>query len=462
MKRSLLENIKDYSQSSIYPLHMPGHKRNMEKFPFLPFFSWDMTESYGMVDLFAKEGLLQEKQEQVAKSHHSYKSYFGINGSSGHLLAAIFAATKKKDPVLVQRNCHRAIYHGLELQELEPIFFLPEENKEFGLYDSVSPQKIEKLLEEYPKTKCVLICSPSFEGILSDIKTIAEICHKKDCLLLVDQAHGAHFHYSKDFDSAISLGADLVIESLHKTLPALTSTSLLHISQRIDPKKVEHYLRVFQTSSPSHILLASIDECLIYMEEKGRQEMEKHYIKLQAFYKKIQGLEKLQVFQRKDWFDPSKILISTSQTPIVGKDLAKILREDYAFELEMAYGDYCLALTSLADRKDALLAFANALLEMDQKLEKTQEKKMTIFPSLAKRNFSIREAQEKEGRLVHFQDSLGKTILEYLWAYPPGVPLLIPGERIEASSLARIQELQDKKIGLETDHGSFPKLFIEK
>ena len=258
MAEHLLEKLEEYSQSDYYPLHMPGHKRNISHFgdPF----RLDITEIDGFDNLHHAEGVLLEAQQRAAALYGAEESFYLINGSTCGILAAISACTKRGGRILMGRNCHKAAYHGVFLNGLKAAYLYPETDFVRGINGAVTPETVRKALrEQHPEA--VFLTSPTYDGVVSDIRSIAEIVHKAGAILIVDEAHGAHFAMSPYFpESALSCGADLVINSLHKTMPSLTQTALLHVQgKRVDRERLKMYLGIYQSSSPSYVLMAGMD-----------------------------------------------------------------------------------------------------------------------------------------------------------------------------------------------------------
>ena len=240
----LYKKLERYGQSDFYPFHMPGHKRNLAssagKFPF----ERDITEISGFDNLHHAEGILLEAQENAAQLYGTRRCFFSVNGSTAALLSAISACVSKGGSILVARNCHKAVYHALYLRELQPVYIYPHEDSRLGINGGISPSRVERYLEEHPEVEAVLITSPTYDGIVSNVEKIAEIAHRHEVPLIVDEAHGAHFRFSEYFPvSAADLGADIVIQSFHKTLPSMTQTAVLHVcSDRVDVEKVKQFM----------------------------------------------------------------------------------------------------------------------------------------------------------------------------------------------------------------------------
>ena len=273
MEDRLYKKLEAYGRSDFYPFHMPGHKRNPlavdGDFPV----ERDITEINGFDNLHHAEDILKRAQEDVARLYGVPESFYSINGSSGAILAAVSAAVDKGGQILVARNCHKAVYHAIYQRELSATYIYPHEDPKLGINGGISPERVERYLEENTDVQAFLLTSPTYDGVVSDIKTIAEVVHRHKIPLIVDEAHGAHLHYSKYFPvSAADLGADIVIQSFHKTLPSMTQTAVLHIcSDMADVEKIKRFMGIYQTSSPSYILMASMDACMDTMAAEGKQ-----------------------------------------------------------------------------------------------------------------------------------------------------------------------------------------------
>jgi len=371
----LYDSLKMLDDSDVYPMHMPGHKRNKNFMPpGLPC-DIDITEIYGFDDLHNPQGLLLETSKLAAELYGSREAFMLINGTTAGILAAIGAHTERGDKILATDNCHVAIPNAAMLFGLELEYITSRIDENSGIPCSVSPFAIEAALKQNTDIKLVVITSPTYEGVVSDIASIAPVVHNFGALLLVDSAHGAHLGFSDAFpQSAVSLGSDIVVVSLHKTLPALTQCSLLHAcSERTDIAKLKRMLSVLQTSSPSYLLMASIDHCLRLLKSEKEKLFLNYKGNLSAFYANTKNLENLFVFHirpdtQSDAFfnhDPGKIVVITKKAAISGLFLADTLRAKYKIEVERVCGNYIIALTSICDSQAGFFRLADALHEID-------------------------------------------------------------------------------------------------
>ena len=278
MNTHLLQTrLEDYAAAAPYPLHMPGHKRRVDPAPGLPA-AWDVTEVPGVDDLHEAQGILADAMNRAAALWGAQRSWFLVNGSTGGILAAIRAAalTRPGRPIVCARNCHKSVYHAIELNALAVEWMTPPVDPAFGVYGSVTPAQAAAALDRCPGAAALVLTSPTYEGVLSDVAALAALCHDRDVPRIVDEAHGAHYlPLAQPFGwqgGAVAAGADLVIQSPHKTLPSLTQTALLHQNGgRIPAAAVERQLDVFETSSPSYPLLASLDGSAGLLAAHGTQ-----------------------------------------------------------------------------------------------------------------------------------------------------------------------------------------------
>ena len=478
---NIFDKLKNYSDSDYYAFHMPGHKRNLDLMDGTSPYRIDITEIDGFDDLHHAEGILKEAQERAAEVYHADETHFLVNGSTVGILSAILGTTEKGDSILVARNCHKSVYHAIYLNELDPVYLYPKFDTELGLSTEIDAADVQKALEEHPGIRAVMIVSPTYDGVVSDIEKIAEIVHEAGCLLIVDEAHGAHFGFDPYFPKSANMyGADLVINSLHKTLPALTQTALLHVNgERVNRRKVKRYLDMLQTSSPSYILMASIDACIHLLEQTQMQkcsifkEYAAHIDNLREELKKLKYLKIIRT-ENTDRYDRSKFVISVKHAPISSHELYERLLRDYHLQMEMIAGTYVLAMTTLGDTQEGLDRLRDALLAIDAELDAKlksgsgqEQKPMQMTdtdlplsgrqPSLEK-VWTIAGAVKcrdvvpsRKGKIetCSFADSVGYISLEYAYLYPPGSPLIVPGERITQEAVEILCWYQEHDFSIE-------------
>lgn len=476
----LLERLTEYAGSDAYPFHMPGHKRREipDGIPggFPDPYGIDITEIDGFDNLHHAEGILKDAMDEAAAIYGADRSWYLVNGSTCGILSAVFATTENGGKILTARNCHKAVYHAICLNRLEAEYLYPEEITEFGINGGIRAEDVRKALEKdamrcagnsgnvrgkITKIQAVLITSPTYEGVVSDIRAIADAAHEYGIPLIVDEAHGAHLEYADQCHSfpksALEYGADIVIQSLHKTLPCFTQTAILHVKGKlVDQDRISRYLSMFQTSSPSYLFMAGMERCIRYMDGDGRNEMVRYEKRLEHFMERMEGLQVLEVLDREicgkyrtvaGW-DPSKIVVSTMRAEdFHGEELAETLRRKYHLEMEMTAPEYVIAMTSLMDTEEGFERLGTALLEIDgalrhcveseQQKEKGESKgkKRCETPEATESKVShpvrrtlICEAMDADTERTALQDTVGKVSAEFVYLYPPGIPIITPGE----------------------------------
>lgn len=452
---NLYDKLLQYQSSEMYPFHMPGHKRRKDDFAN-PFFI-DITEIEGFDNLHHAEGILKDAQDRAAALYHSEETYFLVNGSTCGILAAVSACMTRGGKILMARNCHKAAYHAAYLRGLDIEYLYPEKEDIFGINGGIHEDIVEKALEEFQDIQAVMITSPTYDGVVSNVEKIAQIVHRKGIPLIVDEAHGAHFGFHEYFPkSSVEMGADLVIHSLHKTLPSLTQTALLHVNgNRVDRECLRRFLDIYQTSSPSYVFMAGMDSCVCLLEKRGGELFESLRRNLEVFYKQTESLGCIYLANHGLMgksgihdFDRSKLVISARNAGFTGNQLANLLRNRYHLELEMAGGSYGLALTSISDTEEGFLRLSEALKEIDacleNKIEKNTEKSTLTIEDIVIKNevwCRIHEALESPGESVLLEKAEGKICREFVYLYPPGIPMLVPGEIISREVLGKIRRL---------------------
>ena len=477
---NLYQYLKEYSKE-IYPMHMPGHKRNFSIVGETPLKEIDVTEVEGTDDLHDPEGIILKSMEKTAELYGSYFCRYVVNGSTCGILSAIYAFTERGDRVLVARNCHKSVYNAINICGLLPVYVTPEYDDEFSINGSISPALVEKALNEYPDIKLCVLTSPTYEGVVSNISAISKILHEKNIPLAVDEAHGAHLGFSEYFPKgAIKSGADCVIHSTHKTLPCLTQTAAVHICKSLWEgeelqeacQKLTEALGIFETSSPSYVLMSSIDQCMNYLSENSVKAFESYKNMLADFSEKAKALKHIKILckgnDRKENhksfydFDSGKLVISLKNTNLNGAEFEKILREKYKIQTEMTSLNYCVAMTSFCDSEKGFERLFEALSHIDQEYgaENIFINENTMGGKIIEPPVSIYEAQKCQKEYVSLEEAEGKICGEYVFAYPPGIPIFAPGELITKELTEEIKSLYKAKINLKSSGGNIPEKIL--
>lgn len=470
----LEEALRNYGKSDFYPYHMPGHKRSQKMGAWSDIFQIDITEIDGFDNLHQAEGIIKQAQERAAELYGAEKTFFLVNGSTCGVLSAILSVTEKKDTIIVARNCHKSVYHAAFLQELQLRYLYPGEISEYGIADAISPEEVENALKKYPECKAVVITSPTYEGIVADIRGIAKAVHNYGKVLIVDEAHGAHLGMSANLpENAVRQGADLVINSLHKTLPAMTQTALLHVNgKRVNRKKLCRYLSVLQTSSPSYVFMANMDSCISYMKDNADTcfvKMQKYYDAFVAQVKQCRYIQvgNIETIRGKDYhligWDIGKLVISVKNAnirdasgnmgSINGQQLYDILRDEFHLQMEMAADSYVLAMMTVMDEEEGWQRLADALLQIDGRIEvgarecedcpenlKLGEAQAPFVAMTIAEAFAALYAEEENAIEIPLVQAKGEIAGDFINLYLPGILILVPGEVIGEREIWKIQE----------------------
>ena len=460
MSKDLYDKLKEYSKSDFYPFHMPGHKRNVKLIKEQYGIDIDITEIDGFDMLYEADDVLKDAMERAKKFLGTEKTYFLVNGSTVGILTAMHSCLTQGDRIIIGRNCHKAVYNASELLKLNNTYLYPKYIPKYGINGGYSAKELENLFEKNSNIKAVVITSPTYDGIVSDIKTLADITHKNGAVLIVDEAHGAHFGISDKFPKpAYDMGADLVIESMHKTLPTFTQTALLHLSKegkkRVDEKKIKHFWSIFQTSSPSYVFMANMDKCISFLDKNWNEIYEKFSNDIEEFRKKCDKLHDIHIPGKEligtnEVFDVdlSKLIINSSMG---GKPMNDILRKKFHLEMEMEAAKYVLAITTFCDNKEGFDRLYKALDYIDAELKKITNKseikkiKNTNFELVRNiQEMSISNAVNSNTKLVDIENAINKVSAEYLYLYPPGIPLIVPGEVVDVKLVEQIKEYKNR------------------
>ena len=476
-------------ESGIYPYHMPGHKRNACGSLPKEMYLRDITEIDGFDNLHQPESILLDLQKEAAALYGAEESFYLVNGSTGGILSAVSAALSQGGHLLMARNCHKSAYHAAYLRTLTISYLYPQVLKEYDIFDAVSREQVQKALEREPDIGAVLIVSPTYEGRISPIREIAELVHAKGIPLIVDEAHGAHLGLCEgSISNSCQAGADLVIHSVHKTLPSLTQTALLHVNGNlIDRERLRRFLHIYQSSSPSYLLMAGIDNALTFMKsEEGKRQFAQFCIRWEKMLGELESCRHLHFLRdERTRQDIGKLVISVKGTNVSGKWLYETLLNQYRLQMEMAGESYVLAMFTVNDTEEGYRRLTGALLEIDSQLEEAAERTAKEAQEEAAERTAkeaqekaaertAREAQEeaaertaretvekasektgaiplavawngkKEKRLL--ENSVGCYAGEFINLYPPGVPVLVPGEQITGEICENIRKWQEQGL----------------
>lgn len=431
----LNEKLDLYLNEGYYPFHMPGSKRSKILRSDLPY-RRDLTEIYGFDNLNDPEDIFIQMEERLAQIYRVNKAIISTNGSTSGILSTIRAFTRDRKNILIQRSSHKSVYNACDLNSLNVSYINIVADEQLAIKDIDHEDLEEKLKEK--NYQALVLTSPSYEGYLLNLKRIYKLCRENNTKLILDMAHGSHLPLTSLYDNSF----DVAITSFHKNLSALTPSAAVLINDMEYFDEIKRNMAIFQTSSPSYVILQSIDEMIEKFKSFGPL-----YTNLEN---NLDDLYKLRLDYLKIIDDPekdrSKILISTKNSNISGSDLDKLLRED-KIEIEMSYPNYVLLISTIFDIKDGFNRLKNSLRRIDGLLE-DKNKSYSLELPIPQKKLEIYEAIDYKKKLVKLEDSLGKIAGEFVYAYPPGSPILAPGELIDEKILSTFTYMLENNIHL--------------
>lgn len=478
---TVMEFLQQHARQHPVSFHMPGHKGRAlyQTYGYSAFLDgipdWDITEIPGADNLFQTEGILEETQQQYAALYGVDHSYLLINGSSGGIIAAILASVREGGRLIMARNCHKSVFNALTLGSIQPAYMYPELLTDWGILGQVTLEEIKRAMDENPDADAVILPSPNYYGICSPVREIAQEVHSRGKILIVDQAHGAHLKWLSNREwggtgpqCAEEGGADLIINSTHKTLASFTQSAVLNLnSQQVDRYVLEDKLQAIQSTSPSYLLMASLDVNRDLLQRYGRELMEQWNENLQYFYEQAQKLPGLTVLHNMDSLDHSKININTSGLGITAARLEEQLMERGIFS-ELTTGNILMLMTGIGNRRRDFEQLLSALWEIAETSEKNQrtdtvlKSKPELLPKAAEQDTQTAMPRKrtlypipKQKQRVNLQEAEGRICAASIIPYPPGIPLICPGEKLEKEDIHYIEGLRaagEKVIGVNDEN----------
>ncbi|MDO5844846.1 MAG: aminotransferase class I/II-fold pyridoxal phosphate-dependent enzyme [Methanocorpusculum sp.] len=470
--KSIVDFICEHADKKTVSFHMPGHKGSAiyKRFGYEYFLKKipdnDITEIPGADNLFQTEGIIKTVQEKYAELYKVKRSYLLINGTSSGVIAAIMASVPKGRKLIMARNCHKSIYNALVLADIQPVYAYPEMIHEYGISGEITAEEIEKHLSENPDAEAVIIPSPNYYGICSDIEKIAEVVHRHNKILIVDQAHGAHLKFFRDSGfsnmpiSAEAGGADISVNSIHKTLASFTQSAVINLnSEKVDRYTLEDKLQMIQSTSPSYLLMASLDINANIIRDHKKTVFSEWHENLMHFYSEAVNIKGLEVIgnpfasKKEIRLDITKINLDMSGAGLDAAHLEEELMSRGIFA-ELTTGNILMCMTGIG----------NTLSDMDKLLAALKEISAKYYgkPSAYKResvNAVFEEKLElcevpKEKTRIPLLNGAGRICASSIIPYPPGIPFVCPGERLNENVIEYIKKLRDsgeKVIGVNED-----------
>ena len=462
-ERPIISFLTEHADKHTVSFHMPGHKGSAiyKKFGYTEFLEkmmdCDITEIIGADNLFQTEGILKAAQEEYAKLYNVKRAYMLVNGTSGGVIAAIMASVPKGGKLVMARNSHKAIYNALLLADIQPVYAYPEMIEEYGISGEITAEEITRCLDENPDASAVILPSPNYYGICSDIRKIAEIVHSRGKILIVDQAHGAHLKFFSDCgfsdmpQSAEEQGADIAVNSIHKTLASFTqSAALTFNSDLLDHYTLEDKLQMIQSTSPSYILMGSLDINADIIKNHKEEVFTAWHDALAYFYAEAENISGLAVI-RDAKLDFTKINLDMSAYGLSGAELEHLLMEKGIYA-ELTTGNILMCMTGIGNTKADMEKLLEALREIAASHPLAEGKKQTP-PAVLEARFELCAVPSKKER-VPLSEGAGRICASSIIPYPPGIPFICPGERITEeviTYIAALREAGEKVIGVNAE-----------
>lgn len=433
--------------------HMPGHKGDAlyERFGYEEFINniinCDITEIPGADNLFQMESVIKEVADKYADLYGVIASYPLINGTSGGLIAGILASVKKGGKLIMARNCHKSVFNALMLGNISPAYAYPSMIEEYGISGAVEPDEIERCIKENPDADAVILPSPNYYGICSDIKAIADVVHKYNKVLIVDQAHGAHLKFMKNMPlAAEDCGADIIVNSTHKTLASFTQSAVLNLnSDRVPRHILEDKLQSIQSTSPSYLLMASLDINADIITNHKEEIFDKWEENLNQFYNDAYAIPGVKFMHIPGQMDATKINLDMSRYGLDGSELEEILMEEGIYA-ELVTGDILMCMTGIGNVRSDFARLVAVLEKISNdrvmlpEAEKEYDDVGARLWSKKRELFKITESK----KLVSLDECEGMVCGASIIPYPPGIPFICPGEKIGREEIEYIKYLRKK------------------
>lgn len=456
----LFEAMKDYHGRNVVPFDVPGHKHGVGIPEMVDYFGKTMLE----LDVNAMKcldnicnpiGVIKEAEELAAKAYGADHAFFLVNGTTSGVQAMIMSVCNPGDKIILPRNAHKSAITALILSGAVPVYIQPEINEELGIAMGVTVEAIKKAIEKHHDAKAIFLINPTYYGATSDLKAIVEIAHEYEMAVLVDEAHGAHMKFHDECPmEAMDAGADMCAVSTHKTGGSLTQSSLLLLKEgMIDAKRVKTTLNLTQTTSASYLLMTSLDIARKQLATKGSEMLDDVLRLVRWAREEINKIDGLYAFGKElvgtagvfD-FDETKLGVNVRNIGLTGFEAYNILRDEYNIQVELGDMYNILAIVSLGDTKESLGALVDALKDMAVKHRKDKEVKLRKGvlqnPEVI---VSPRDAYYSRKKIVKFEDAVGEVSGESIMAYPPGIPVVTPGERISKEMIEYVKQLKEKE-----------------
>ncbi|MEN6326437.1 MAG: aminotransferase class I/II-fold pyridoxal phosphate-dependent enzyme [Syntrophomonas sp.] len=459
----LFNALRRYVDDKVIPFHVPGHKQG-RGIPELRDYLGDRVlqmDVNGMKDLDYlnnPSGVILEAQELFAAAFGAHNAHLLVNGTTSGVQAMIMSTCEPGSEIIIPRNAHKSTIGGIILSGARPVYVQPRIHQELGIAMGVTVESIAQAIDEHPRARAVFLINPTYYGITSDINSIVKLAHAKNIPVLVDEAHGAHMYFHHDFPpTAMQAGADMSAASIHKTAGSLTQSSiLLEKSQLISSDQIKQVLNLTCTSSASYLLMGSLDVARKQLATQGNELLDYALLLARTAREQINKIDGLYAFGREltelpgcDGFDETKLAINVRGLGYTGYQAERILREEYNIQIELADLYNIMAVVSIGDREENLLALVEALKDMTGKSKGRNIKNSTVIPYCPEMIVSPRDAFYSRKKSLALEKCAGEIAGEMIMAYPPGIPVICMGERITRDIVDYIKILKEENCELQ-------------
>ena len=458
----IFDAVREYDRRRPSYFRIPGHRYEKGIDPRWreavgdAVFAFDLTETPLTDDLHNASGPIKEAENLAAELWGADYTHFLVNGSTcGNQVMVLTTATRGQK-ICLPRNAHKSALMGLILGGARPVYIDPEIESGWGLHGGIDPKQAEKMFEENPDCRGLMVVSPSYYGVTSDIRSLSEVCHRHGAVLLVDEAHGAHCYFNDSLpEGALSQGADIVVQSIHKVAGSLTQSSMIHVKSRlVDRRLLEANLHLVQSTSPSYLLLTSLDTARHYMATDGRRMVDEALELARSARERINRIEGMRCATKEELvgraaiagYDETRLTISAAALGIRGFELKKMLFDEYDIDLELADRKNALAIVTFANEREDMDRLVGALADIAKRF--ADGKPLGAVPPLPGRPeyvISPRDAYFSPCRRIPWEDCVGEVMAEYIAPYPPGQPVVCQGERMSEEVWEYIDEIRRRK-----------------
>ncbi|WP_102347083.1 aminotransferase class I/II-fold pyridoxal phosphate-dependent enzyme [Bacillus sp. Marseille-P3661] len=454
----LFTGLIQHAKKNPIQFHIPGHKKGSGMDPEFREFIGDNALSIDLInigpldDLHHPHGMIKKAQELAANAFGADHTFFSVQGTSGAIIAMVMSVCKPGEKIIVPRNVHKSVMSAIIFSGATPIFIHPEIDKNLGISHGITTESVEKALKAHPDAKGLLVINPTYFGIAANLKEIVDIAHSYHIPVLVDEAHGVHIHFHDELPlSAMQAGADMAATSVHKLGGSMTQSSILNVKEGlVSAQHVQAILSMLTTTSTSYLLLSSLDVARKQLATKGKELIDKAIALAEETRKKVNEIPHLycvgeEILGTKATYDydPTKLIISVKELGLTGYEVEVWLREQYNIEVELSdlYNILCIITPGDTDEQTGILIHALKELakQRDYSISNTESIEVHV-PNIPVLALSPRDAFYSETEVVTLKESVGRIIAEFIMVYPPGIPILIPGEIITQENIDYITE----------------------